>query len=49
MQTSRQLLNVNSQAITWLEMQVIQLATAIDKRVKGIFPSQLITNQKMLN
>ena len=48
MQISEQLLNVNSQVITRLEMQVGQLASAIGEREKRIFPSQPITNPKRL-
>ena len=43
MQTSGQLLNVNSQDITRLEMQGCQLASVIDEREKGTFSGQPIT------
>ena len=43
MHTSGQLLNVNSQAIGRLEMQVGQLASVIDEREKGTISGQPIT------
>ena len=40
MQTTKQSLNANTQAISWLEVQVSQLATALSEREKGKLPSQ---------
>ena len=46
MQSTQQVLQSNSQAISKLERQSGQLATAIGEREKGKFPSQPIPNPK---
>ncbi|KAL5542976.1 hypothetical protein UlMin_010686 [Ulmus minor] len=46
MQSTQQVLHSNSQAISKLETQLGQLATAVGEREKGKFPSQPIPNPK---
>ncbi|KAL5570758.1 hypothetical protein UlMin_020355 [Ulmus minor] len=46
MQSTQQVLHSNSQAISKLETQLGQLATAVGEREKGKFPSQPISNPK---
>ena len=46
MQTTGQVLNLNTQAIARLETQLGQLATVVSERKKGKFPSQPVTNPK---
>ncbi|KAL5549093.1 hypothetical protein UlMin_004324 [Ulmus minor] len=48
MQSTQQVLHSNSQAISKLETQLGQLATAVGEREKGKFPSQPIPNPKAL-
>ena len=45
-QATQSSLQANSQAIAKLEMQMSQLATSLNEREKGKFPSQAVANPK---